>query len=1712
MFQGIVRKWFGVGVRGHRSQRRGLGLQLELLESRITPTAEFNGPMSDWINVKTDSRLTLHAVGDGVTDDTAALQGALNFAVSDPAYSTTGTIYIPTGTYKVTGTLWVWGGQSIHVYGADPTTTTISWAGVSGGSVFHFNGSRDSTVARLNLEGNNTAGDLLFLDWDKTISPPTGVYTSNGLQYGGPNMVADVYFKDAQLGIQGSSGIGANQNLAVAETSIERCQFTNTHNGVFVDSFNALDWWIEGCTFTNNDGAIGTFATTGTNPANWNSGAGDFKVSDSVFSHSTTADFVVGNLAGPILIKNCFSTGSNQFMWEYGPWGNGYNITIQGTTILDPTTNAIFLHNFTPLTLLDNTFRTTTAPIYLNQSWETEGYMAAAQVLAVGNQYSMAAGTTFTGANRQMVSVGEQFGVNLSGISSTPPPPVAALPYVSRPVIALTPGASGTDMTATIQNAINTAVTNYSGQRPIVYLAAGQYDVSSTLVVPANSDVQIIGDSSWVQHGTELIWTGASGGTVLELQGPSHAVLRDFSLFAQSTAGTLIQVDNADQAGARVFADRFGDDGAITGYGVWSDQLDNTQVQLLNSSGPEGVKVTGGPIASTTGTAAGSTVLEYSAGSSNTTFTDQYSVSNGGNLFLDGIWWEGQANTPLFDLSGSGHLTVASMMLGYYANSTAANSVELHNFNGTATFLNVALSHGDPTKFTTATDVLADGSAPTQVLLADSSSGMTQPLTNNLTNTSANAVALANILASQGGGAVPSANEGTYTAAWLQSMLATVMNTPPLQDPTSDLAAGMTDVQLYNVSTWNGGTTGLHIEGAQTGVFPTSTDVGGPTPAGSASFDGTTYTVKGGGTDIYNGNNQFQFDYQNYTGDGTIVAKLTGMTDTSQYAKAGVMFRADTTAGAVFADIVQQPLSGSPGLFFQWRTAAGGAGSQYQLSNVTDPVWVKLVRSGSDFSAYYSYDGVNWTQLGSTVTITAMPTNALLGLAVCSNIQGTLCTATFTNVSVNTPAAPSALSATAVSNSQVDLSWTINSSNQTGFKVERATDSGFTQNLTLLTTTTANSWTYTDTTAAPGTTYYYRVRATNNVGDSADSARASAQTYAVATPTGLSATIISTSQINLTWTAPSGTISGYNIYRGSASNGESLTPLNSTLIPAGTTSYSDTTAQPMNPYYYVVEAVSASGTSANSNEATVVTRSTNPPTNVTATAASTTQINVSWTAVSGSYLTPFYGYNVYRGTTPGGESGTPLNGGTYITGTSFSDTTATPGTTYYYTVVAETRWSASVSSNEASALTPTAPPTGLSATTASSTQVNLTWTAPSGIVSGYNVYRGTTSGGESTTPLNITLITGTSFSDTTASPGITYYYTVVAVNAGGASGKSNEASAQAGLFTTAADIGGPSPTGSSAFDGTTYTIKGGGSDIWNGNNQFQFDYKSSNGDGSIVARVASITNTNSWAKAGVMFRASNAANAVYADVVVTPGNGIAFQWRTSAGGSGHNVQVTGKTAPQWVKLVRSGSNFSAYYSSDGTTWTQIGSTVSITAMPTADLVGLAVTSHAQGTLCTATFTNVSISSDPQAIIGQQPETPQSNGFVGFAGFTFTPNTDLTVTQLGLWADGQVGRRTVEIVDATTGQVLAAVVIDPTDASGMYVYGRLSSPLLLTAGHTYDVLTEVTSSDTYHGDGTAVSSSADLTVDGSVLWSGHGKPKVQRWGSVTAGLVNFEYLR
>jgi regulation of enolase protein 1 (concanavalin A-like superfamily) len=176
---------------------------------------------------------------------------------------------------------------------------------------------------------------------------------------------------------------------------------------------------------------------------------------------------------------------------------------------------------------------------------------------------------------------------------------------------------------------------------------------------------------------------------------------------------------------------------------------------------------------------------------------------------------------------------------------------------------------------------------------------------------------------------------------------------------------------------------------------------------------------------------------------------------------------------------------------------------------------------------------------------------------------------------------------------------------------------------------------------------------------------------------------------------------------------------------------------------------------------------------------------------------------------------------------------------------------------------------------------------------------------------------------------------------------------------TDVDIGSPGMVGSATYNAGTFTVSGGGADIWYASDQFNYVYQSLTGDLTITARVASQQNTDSWAKAGVMIRETTAANASYVSVLLTPAYGVNMQYRPVTGGNAvHLAQVAALVAPYWVRLVRSGNTFTGYSSADGVTWTQVGS-ISLT-MASSATAGLVVTAHNNSLLNASTFDNVGI--------------------------------------------------------------------------------------------------------------------------------------------------------
>jgi uncharacterized repeat protein (TIGR03806 family) len=493
---------------------------------------------------------------------------------------------------------------------------------------------------------------------------------------------------------------------------------------------------------------------------------------------------------------------------------------------------------------------------------------------------------------------------------------------------------------------------------------------------------------------------------------------------------------------------------------------------------------------------------------------------------------------------------------------------------------------------------------------------------------------------------------------------------------------------------------------------------------------------------------------------------------------------------------------------------------------------------GSGLAGYrITRDGVRIADVGAaatTFTDTALQPATTYAYGVVAfdgdGNQSSAATATArTSADTTPPGVPQNVSAIALGSTSARVDWSAvadtGGSGLAGYRVFRA-------GIDVSGLITATTFTASD--LAPATSYSFTVRAFDNAGNaSAFSAAAAVTTVADTTappvPGGLAASVISSTQIDLTWNAVIDTggagLAGYRVLR----NGAVIA-----TVGAGTTTAADTGLSAGTAYTYRVRAFDAAGNeSPDSAPVTATTRpppadTTPPSTPALSIAASTsTSVTLSWTASTDAGGSGLAGYRVFRG-------GTQIATG--ITATSYVDAGRTPGTAYTYAVSAvDVAGNASPLSNSVSVTTPpdtTAPsaPGNLVATANGSTSIGLAWSASTDAggsgLAGYRILR------------NGSLLTAVpagqlAYSDTTVSPATTYTYVVRAVdNANNVSADSNAASASTAGDTTpptapanlvastptATSVlltwGASTDTGGSGLAG--YTVRRGGADLATG--------------------------------------------------------------------------------------------------------------------------------------------------------------------------------------------------------------------------------------------------------------------------------------------------------
>ncbi len=600
---------------------------------------EFNGPFASWKNVKTD----YGAVGDGVADDTAAIQRGLDDL---RFHKDSCVLYFPAGTYRLTNTVSTirkahTEGMGMTVIGEDPATTILRWDGPEDGIMVSYD-AWYSKISRLTLDGQGKAAVALG------YGPAFSTY----------NETSDMVFKDVKAGLV----LGITGAAGQAENAVLRCQFLRcSDKGIVTTNFNALDIWAWYCRFEDCGYAM------------YNN-AGNFHGYGNLFLRSQKADIGTSNLMVFSFVNNT-SIGSNCFLDFAGghTWGSPTSIT--GNRIVDHTGPwAMRLGNGGPYFVAGNIIKSRPEAVgpVVGMTWGNQTFL--------GNTYTVADPVKEGG---RFLRINDNRIVAPDALDGAPPVLPPTPPKVERQVFEIAAGADA----AVIQAAIDSAAA-LKGQRPVVHIGKGIYRIAQTLTVPAGCDVQLIGDGG-AETATVLQWSGPAGGTLLRLVGPSVAAVRDLSI--QAVNGNCLLVDNCDQPGGRIYTDQLNASGIgpqNRSVGILVNGVEQSDVLLGCLQGATEcetwVKVIGGPNLQA-GRPVPGQVSVY-CGATGTAQAD-YAVEKGGRLVVRSVYHEISGDAPqAVLLNDSGVMCIDATRFSYKT-SLEHPLISAENFRGALALL-----------------------------------------------------------------------------------------------------------------------------------------------------------------------------------------------------------------------------------------------------------------------------------------------------------------------------------------------------------------------------------------------------------------------------------------------------------------------------------------------------------------------------------------------------------------------------------------------------------------------------------------------------------------------------------------------------------------------------------------------------------------------------------------------------------------------------------------------------------------------------------------------------------------------------------------------------------------------------------------------------------------------------------------------------------------
>jgi hypothetical protein len=627
---------------------------------------EFNGPFPGWVNVKT----RFGVKGNGKDDDTRALQLAIdsltqpviNYNTGKAAYMV---IYLPAGVYNISATLVLKGKIGVSIIGESPLTTTIKWVGANGGKMFLANGSAYIKVSRLTWDANGHKEIEAFgLHWKDRESD------AKGQSAAAVNIeISDNIFTGAcRFGISAGTTPGDGTNHMDSEISIRRCVFNNcTEAGIYIKGYNALDYWVWDCRFLACKDAI-------------SSTYGNYHVYRSYFKGSQYAD--MHNTNGYyISARGCYSEGSAMFSHDEGASSNPFKRIFQANSVVNSGTTPIGYYHLGKITALDNTFgiaKDTAVHAFIETGTWAPGN---SEVLSLNNTYGYKTAVRFISGTNRLYSIKDNFSkaFKSSGAAAFISNQEQTPAKMNRTIIAVPAGAGSKK----IQELIGQAM-KLTGKRPVLYFPVGRYILDEPLLVPANADMQLIGEG--YLYASVIMPSAAfpKGKALLNIKGPTNIVIRDLQLnqFTNNMSGIDgIRFTNVDQPGSRAFVEQLYTNSPRSLHG---DGLDYLSIQESNSFYSVGKTITGGPL-----------VQQGKGEAALNCFGGQYAgLSTGANAkaVMKDCWWEGAIRKPL-DFSGSGNITIDGVMVA----PTAADSnttISINRFSGKISLLNIYVQGG----------------------------------------------------------------------------------------------------------------------------------------------------------------------------------------------------------------------------------------------------------------------------------------------------------------------------------------------------------------------------------------------------------------------------------------------------------------------------------------------------------------------------------------------------------------------------------------------------------------------------------------------------------------------------------------------------------------------------------------------------------------------------------------------------------------------------------------------------------------------------------------------------------------------------------------------------------------------------------------------------------------------------------------------------------